>query len=480
MAEVVRAGAAEAGQAEKNRAALSSVLAAVFLASFKITVGLLTGSLGILAEAAHSGLDLVAAAVTLFAVRLSSQPADREHAYGHGKIENLSALFETLLLLATCAWIIVEAGRRLFFQNVPVEANAWSFLVMAVSIVVDFSRSRLLLRTARKFNSQALEADALHFSTDIWSSSVVIGGLCLVVLSNWLHIAWLEKADALAALGVSGIVIYISVQLGSRTITALLDGVPASLTDEVRRLAKVTGVVEVKKVRVRNSGPTIFADLVLTVGRDTSFERTHDIASSVEASVQQRLPGADVVVHVEPGPTPNEGVITTVRLLAARQGLAAHGIRLYSVQDQQALELHLEISDELQVAEAHALATAFEEALRREAPMLGQIITHLEPVGETASRRRALISDPNQIRRLMEEVTLELDMACQPHDVHVMSSDEGIALSCHCVVDPSASLTEAHHLTERLETALRARLPGLSRVIIHIEPPEAGPAGGDA
>jgi cation diffusion facilitator family transporter len=480
MADAKHVGSAKADQAEKDRAALSSVLAAVFLASFKIVVGLLTGSLGILAEAAHSGLDLAAAAVTLFAVRLSSQPADREHAYGHGKIENLSALFETVLLLATCAWIIFEAVRRLFFQNVAVEANVWSFLVMAVSIAVDFSRSRMLLRTARKFNSQALEADALHFSTDIWSSSVVIVGLCLVLISNWLKIDWLEKADAVAALGVSAIVIYISVELGRKTITALLDGVPASLTDEVRRLARVPGVVEVKKVRVRNSGPTIFADLVLTVGRETSFERTHDIASLVEASVQQRLPGADVVVHLEPGPAPNEGVTTAVRLLAARQGLAAHGIRLYYMQDKQVLELHLEISDSLQVAEAHALATTFEEALRRELPALGQIITHLEPVGETSARRLALISDPNQIRRLMEEVTRELGMACQPHDVYVMASDEGIALSCHCAVDAATSLTDAHHLTERLETALRARLPGLSRVVIHIEPPEAGPTGGDA
>jgi cation diffusion facilitator family transporter len=469
--------AGPADQADKNRVALSSVAAAIFLTGLKITVGLLTGSLGILAEAAHSGLDLAAAAVTLFAVRISSRPADREHAYGHGKIENLSALFEALLLLVTCAWIIYEAAKRLFFQDVAVEANIWSFLVMATSIIVDFSRSRMLMRAARKYNSQALEADALHFSTDIWSSSVVIGGLFLVLLANWLKMEWLAKADAVAALGVSAIVIYISVQLGNKTITALLDGVPASLTDEVRRLAKVPGVVEVKKVRVRNSGPTIFADLVLTIGREASFERTHDIASQVEAAVQRHLPKADVVVHVEPGLSPTEGMVTTVRLLAARHGLAAHGIRLYNMQDQQVLELHLEISDALKVDEAHAQATAFEEALRRELPALGQIITHLEPVGEVSSRRLAVISDPDQIRRVMDAVTSELSQVCQLHEVHLMASDEGIALSCHCAVDPATTLTEAHHLTEQIESSLRARLPDLGRVVIHIEPPEpAGPA----
>jgi len=459
-------------QAEKNGAALSSVVAAIFLTSLKIVVGVITGSLGILAEAAHSGLDLVAAAVTLFAVKLSSRPADREHSYGHGKIENLSALFETVLLLVTCVWIIYEAIRRLFFQEVAVEANFWSFAVMATSILIDFSRSRLLMRVAKKHNSQALEADALHFSTDIWSSSVVIGGLFLVLLSNWLKLSWLGKADAVAALGVSGIVVYISLELGNKTIQALLDGVPNSLIEEVRRAAKVPGVVEVKKTRVRHSGPEVFADVVLTVGRQTSFERTHDIASQVEAAVQRLLPGADVVVHVEPTLAQSEDEVTTVRLLAARLGLAAHGIRLHHLPDGQSLELHLEISDALQVGEAHAQASAFEEALRRELPGLGRIVTHLEPVGAASAHVAALAADAESVGRAVAEVTRELGLACRPHDVQTTASREGLDLSCHCSVDAAISLTEAHRLTEQFESALRARLPFLGRVVIHIEPPE--------
>jgi cation diffusion facilitator family transporter len=182
------------GEREKRMAALNSVVAAIFLTGMKIVVGLLTGSLGILSEAAHSGLDLVAAAVTFFAVRLSSRAPDKRHTYGYGKVENLSALFETLLLLLTCVWIIYEAIRRLFFEEVEVEASIWAFIIMAISIVVDISRSRMLYRTARKYGSQALEADALHFSTDIWSSSVVIGGLFLVSLSEWLEVSWLPWA----------------------------------------------------------------------------------------------------------------------------------------------------------------------------------------------------------------------------------------------------------------------------------------------
>ncbi len=250
---------------EKRWAALTSVLAAVFLTLMKLVVGILTGSLGILAEAAHSALDLVAAAVTLFAVRVSGRPADQEHSYGHGKVENLSALFETLLLLVTCVWIIYEAIQRLFFKSVEVDPSIWAFLVMFIAIVVDFSRSRMLYRVAKKYDSQALEADALHFSTDIWSSSVVIGGLVLVVISQRFGIPWLAKADSVAAIGVAGIVVWVSLQLGQRTVMALLDGVPASLRDAVFRAVRVPGVVEVKQVRVRRSGPEAFADVRLSV-----------------------------------------------------------------------------------------------------------------------------------------------------------------------------------------------------------------------
>ena len=203
MSELPQADAAIARK-EKRGAALSSVTAAVLLTALKLVVGLLTRSLGILAEAAHSALDLVAALVTFFAVRISDRPADERHLYGYGKVENLSALIETLLLLATCVWIIYEAIQRLFFGSVEIKANAWSFGVMIISIVVDITRSRILYRAARKHNSQALEADALHFSTDIWSSSVVIVGLALVVLSERLGPKWafLVQGDAVAALAV--------------------------------------------------------------------------------------------------------------------------------------------------------------------------------------------------------------------------------------------------------------------------------------
>jgi cation diffusion facilitator family transporter len=260
---------------EKNRVALISVLAAILLTATKLIVGLATGSLGILSEAAHSGLDLVAAIITLVAVRFSGKPPDEQHTYGHGKIENLSAMFEAGLLLITCGWIIYEAIQRLFFKSVHVEASAWAFGIMILSIVVDYNRSRALGGIARKYNSQALEADALHFSTDIWSSAVVILGLVLVRLADTFNIPSLAQADAVAALIVAGIVVFVSLQLGRRTIAGLLDEIPVGLRDEVVDIVKqVPGVRKVKHVRLRWSGAEAFVDVVITARKDVSFKRS--------------------------------------------------------------------------------------------------------------------------------------------------------------------------------------------------------------
>jgi len=290
------------GEREKTSAALSSVIAAVGLTSFKLAIGLITHSLGILSEAAHSAFDLVAALVTLFAVRVSDRPADVHHPYGHGKVESLSALVETALLLITCAWIIYEAIQRLFFKSVEVDASIWAFIVMLTSIVIDFSRSRVLARAARKYRSQALEADALHFSTDIWSSSVVLLGLLGVVLSErFPGLSFLKAADAVAALGVAVIVILVSLQLGRRTVDGLMDTAPKGMDEAIRqKVAAIEGVRNCHSVRVRSSGPRLFVDVHIEADGRKSLKATHDLTKQVEGAVLELAPGADVTVHPEP------------------------------------------------------------------------------------------------------------------------------------------------------------------------------------
>ena len=284
---------------EKNQVALASVLAAVFLTGSKIIIGLMTGSLGILSEALHSGLDMAAAVITYFSVRISGRPADADHHYGHGKVENFSALIETFLLLVTCVWIIHEAVSRLLTGNVHVEVNIWSYIVVITSILVDFTRSRALMKVAKKYNSQALEADALHFSTDIWSSVVVLIGL-LCVNIGWTH------ADSVAALAVAVIVIYVSFSLGSRAVAALLDKAPGEMVRKIEEIAlAVPGITSVHDIRVRNAGPDVFIELCIHMEPSLTIEQAHHLSDEVENCLHASIPRSSAHVHQEPEESPD-------------------------------------------------------------------------------------------------------------------------------------------------------------------------------
>jgi cation diffusion facilitator family transporter len=461
-------------QREKKAAAGNSILAAIFLTVLKLIVGLITGSLGILAEAAHSLLDLVAAVVTFLAVRISDKPADYEHTYGHGKIENFSALVETVLLFVTCAWIIYEAIRRIFFATIEVNPSVWAFLVMAVSIGVDVSRSRMLYRAARKHHSQALEADALHFSTDIWSSSVVIGGLVLVWLGQNVFPAAskvLHRADAVAALGVAVIVFFVSFRLGRRTMDVLLDRAPDGLPQKLREAAaEVEGVLGVGQVRVRRSGPVFFVDMTVDVDRDLPFERTHSIADAVEVRVQTIAPGADVVVHTDPREVERETMAKRIRAVAYRDQMAVHNIGLHEDRGRVFVDLHLEVDDHLSLQQAHEMASHIEKDLRQDMSEIEQVYIHLESRGtgigdglDVTPRESELVE---KIKRLTDEIAGPL----RCHNVRVLLHGEKMSVSLHCHFEKELSIIQIHDLTSRIEERLKKNIPELDRCVVHAEP----------
>jgi cation diffusion facilitator family transporter len=279
---------------EKKRVAIISVFAAVFLTGFKLVIGLLTGSLGILSEALHSGLDLIAAVITYFSVRISDKPADKEHNYGHGKIENFSALVETLLLVITCGWIIYEAVGRLVSGRTHIEINIWSYVVVISSIIIDITRSRALYRVARKYNSQALEADALHFSTDIWSSAVVLLGLICANFGFYF-------ADSIAALFVAFIVLFVSYKLGKRAVDALLDKAPSETIDKIERtLNGYSEIMFFHNLKVRASGADTFVEFNIHLSPEYSLKDVHVLCDRIEDDIKSKIPRCEVYIHAEP------------------------------------------------------------------------------------------------------------------------------------------------------------------------------------
>lgn len=289
---------------EKSKVAFVSVLAAIFLTGFKLIVGLITGSLGILSESLHSGLDLVAAVITLFAVKISNKPSDSDHHYGHGKIENFSALIETILLFVTCFWIIYEALHRISSGKgleLTTSETIFSLLVITTSIIVDVWRSRKLMKAAKKYKSQALEADAIHFSTDIWSSSVVLLGIICVKIYEWTHLQMFFYADSVAALVVAIIVVQICWTLGKKSIDALLDKAPIKESEEVKSIIEnFPGVISYHDLRVRNSGHLLFIEATIHVDPTLCLIESHMLSENLERKIIEYDEYAMVSIHVEP------------------------------------------------------------------------------------------------------------------------------------------------------------------------------------
>lgn len=378
----------EAGTKEKRFVALTSVVVAIVLTGFKAVVGIMTGSLGILAEAAHSGLDLIAAVITYWAVCVSGRPADEGHPYGHGKIENISALIETLLLLITCAWILHEAIDRLFFRFVHVDASTWAFIVMFFSIFLDFGRSRALSRAAKKYNSQALEADALHFRTDIWSSAVVIIGLIGVKISDWMP-GWgsMHHADPIASIGVAVIVVWVSLQLGKRTLQALIDTAPAGLADEIKKtVERLPGVVDCQNVRVRPSGPQVFVDAKVLMGGRQSLEDAHKLTEKIEESIQKISPGADITLHPEPTDATHgllEKITQVVQIIPGVLG--CHDVEARYAESRLFVEMHVFMDGRQSLQDAHDLTEMIEQAVQSIAPD-AHITIHPEPFSQSGRK----------------------------------------------------------------------------------------------
>ena len=461
----------ESMRKEKRAVALNSLLAAAAITILKLLVGLTTRSLGILSEAAHSGLDLVAAFITLLSVRVSDKPADAEHQYGHGKVENFSAFLETGLLLLTCLWIVWEAVRRLTGHHaVHIEPSLAAFAVMFASMAVDWWRSRRLKKIADKYDSQALEADALHFSTDVFSSGIVALGLALVWLGRRMEIPWLSKAEPVAALVVSGVIVYVSSRLARATIDALLDAAPAGYRSRiVDAVLQINGVIEVERVRVRRAGNRYFADLAVGLARNVTFQRSGQVVSEITDAVHTILPDCDVVVHPVPRETGHENIFDRIRAVASRNNFSVHDVSVQDLAGRLHVEQHLELDETLSLKQAHDVVTRLEAEIRAEIPEISTILTHIESEPSTVEpggrvlRHAAL---EQKLRPLMREFPEVLDM----HEVEIKFVRDKIYMSCHCTMADNLPLSRVHDISTALEIRFKQAAPELFKVLIHPEP----------
>jgi cation diffusion facilitator family transporter len=452
--------------AAKRRGALVSVGASLGLTLAKTAVGLATGSIGILGEAAHSLLDLGATFITFLAVRVSDKPPDTDHPYGHGKIESVAALSETGLLLATGVGIAYEAGRRLITGATAVEVTWWSIATMLASIVVDLGRSRALARIAKQTNSPALEADALHFSSDVLSSGVVLVGLAAV----WTGYAF---ADSLAALGVAFFVVVAAWRLGRRTIDTLIDTAPQGIAERARSIARRTsGVVEVGRVRSRGTGTGVQIDIEVGINRLLSLDRMGEIAREIGERVRAALPGAEVSVATHPHSLDDETIRERILMIAAYHGHAIHHVTVQHVGERLAVSLDIEIDGRRTLAEAHETATGLEAAIRDELGHEVDVETHIEPLmREELGSVAAPEALQEEIAAAAAAIAAETPGVLGVHDVLARQDKAGLFIAFHCTFAPEQKVEFVHETASAIEAQLRRRFDAY-RIVTHAEPPE--------
>jgi cation diffusion facilitator family transporter len=467
--------------AAKRRVALQSMLAATAMTLLKLAAGLLSGSLGVLSDAAHSGLDLVGSALTFFSVQVSDKPADDGHTYGHAKFETLSAFAEAGLMAVSCAWIIFEAMLRIFRHEAVVHHSLWPVLVLVTSIAVDWWRSRQLGVVARQYKSTALAADAFHFASDIWSTLAVLAGLGLSWLGSEFHVGWLSYADPVAAMMVSLFILRLTWKLTRETSDVLLDATPADLRWRIlREVSAVEGVLAIEQARVRRAGSATFADLTLALPRSFTFEHTNELVRSTTEAVQRVVPDADVVVHTVPRQSSTESIFDRVRAVAARNNVSVHEVSVQSIGGKLRVEQHVELNESITLAEAHNFVTAMEAEILREVPEVKSVLTHIEsepgtiertlPVSGPLDGTGQVESESDRIGRSLRTAAAGFPEILDVHEILVGRTGEHIQLSCHCTLPDELTMQRVHEVITGLEDRLKIECPEVGKVLIHPEP----------
>ncbi len=452
---------------KKEKAAAISALASSLLAAAKFVIGIMIGSLALITDALHSLIDLGATIVTWIAVRIADRPPDAEHPYGHGKVESVAALGATALLFLLAGGVTVEAVRQLMGGGALPTFSFVPFIVLGIEIMVNAWRAYVLRKTARETGSQALEADALNFTSDIFGSVAVIAGLTLAAFGY----AW---GDPAAALVVAAIVAWLGVRLARRAIETLIDTAPIGMAEQVGGIIRVVpGVVRVERLRLRRVGLNTFVDAEIAVPRTMPIDRLAVLKESLRTAVTAALGEADMTITTTPVALDSETVQDRIMVIARNRGIAVHHLMVHAIGGKLAVALDVEVDGSLSIAAAHEVATGLENAVAAELGPDVEVETHIEPLqvrslaGDDAPAARVA-----ELRNALDELAVEHPILRDVHEVRVRGTPEGDVVIFHCIVDPQRSVIEVHREVDELERGLRRRYSVIRRVIGHAEPRE--------
>jgi len=449
----------------KERAALTSIAVSALMTAAKFTAGLASGSLAILSEAGHNLADVATTILTYFAIRIGNKPADEDHQFGHAKVEPLAALLETGFLFALAVYILIEAIKRLAGHDTMIDANPFAFGVLIASIIVDLVRWRSLKRIAATTKSDALAADALHFSSDMVSSALALCGIAAA------HYGY-PQGDALAA---SGLAIFIAVagfQIGRRTVNTLVDAAPKGLSSQIRSIAQtVPGVVKVETLRLRPAGAEVFGDIAVTVSRTLPLENAAAIEANVAAAIAAQHPEVAVTVAVQPIALDDETMLERVLLIAAKRHVPVHHVTIQEIEGRTAISFDVELDGRMTHGNAHEIVSGLESEIGRELGPGVEVESHIEPLEPRPLRGHdAPPATRAEIAHALAKIVSKTGPIRDVHGVRVRTTPDGLVVNYHCLVSPYLSVDEVHEHVDELDRKMRAAFTGIVRIVGHAEP----------
>lgn len=453
---------------KKMNIAKSSMFAAIFIVLIKTIATYFSGSIGVMSELFHSSTDLIATIATIISVKYSSKPPDDMHNYGHEKIESFSALFQVIILVIMCAYLIYESIDRIIYHT-PVHISIFTFAAILICIFIDISRSRALMKVAKETKSQALEADSLHFASDVWSSVVVLVGMIFTYFNLF------PLADPISAILVSIIIITATFRLTKKAFDALMDRVPPGLRENIyKEVSSLNGVEGIKSFRIRSSGSKIFIDMIILIARTKLFSRTHEIMDSVERRIKELAPNSDIVIHSEPIETADETINDKLRMIVNNEGFKCHDIFSHKIDSDIYSELHVEIDDTNNLDVAHSKISQLEEKIKKEIPIITNLKIHLDEPSELTFDTVDVTDKSKELIRNVENVLMDKDYIKKYYDIKVIKSNDKLRVSLNCEFDKNMSFEDAHDkvtiLENRIYIHIKELYPNLSNVIIHAEP----------
>ncbi len=452
----------------KERAALASIAVSALMTAAKSGAGLASGSLAVLSEAGHNLADVAATALTYFAIRIANKPADEEHQFGHAKVEALAALIETGFLFALAVFILIEAITRLAGRDTRIEANPFAFGVLIASMIIDLVRWRSLKRIAAATKSDALAADALHFSSDIVSSALA---LCGIAAARYGY----PQGDALAALGLALFIAAAGFQIGRRTVNTLVDAAPKGLASQIRSLAQsVPGVVKVETLRLRPAGAEVLGEIAITVSRTLPLEKAAAIEANVAAAITAQHPEVAVTVAAQPIALDDETMLERILLIAAKRRVPVHHVTIQEILGRTAISFDVELDGHMTLGNAHEIVSGLESEIGRELGPGIEVETHIEPLEPRPLQGHdAPPAARAEIARALAKMVSGTGPIRDVHGIRVRATPDGLVVNYHCRVSPYLSVDEVHEYVDELDREMRAAFTGIVKIVGHAEPSRA-------